>query len=119
MGRKDGNFVTDSGVTIIWDTIVQAFAASQDLEWEVLSVPDGVMIDGQKCVETPLDVGSLQKAVQRAIKRNELYGTIRVRYTRKQGGHVWLQKIEAEIYPEELESVKILNKSNRRKVRND
>lgn len=108
MGVKDGMFMTEDGARLIWDTIVCGFAASKELEWEVLGIPDGTMIEGQECISTPMSVSQLRDAIRLAIKRNELYGTVRVRYTRRKGGHVWLQKVGAELYPEQLESEKII-----------
>lgn len=92
---------------VIWDTILTAFVASNDWEWEVVGAPDGMVVEGQTCVQIPLSVNRIVDYLKRSVSRNDLKEVVRVRMSRKRGGHVWLQKVGAETHPELLESEKI------------
>lgn len=91
----------------VWDAIVIGFLASNDWECELIDVPENAMLDGHRCVNLKLSIISKRDNLVRAIRRNNLSDKLRVRISKKKGGHVWLQKVGAENHWEILESEKI------------
>lgn len=109
-------FCAEEQLHVVWDTIAMNFAASSDLEWEVVPFDETTMLKGQPCVPTPTPVSTMHDQLHKALVRNDLVDKMRIRTSRKRGGHCWLQKIGAENHPEQLASEKIAPMwTNRRK----
>lgn len=104
---SNGDFGFKYPARVLCEYIIDGFLASDELEVELVDVPENVTVDGYPVRAMEWDAEGMRDRFRRIIKEKGLGDQIRVRITRKQGGHVWLQKVGAEMYPERLSSEKI------------
>lgn len=112
-------FRPPSAAPLIFDTIVQMFLASKEMELEIVHVPEGTLVDGYPVRQFNYTPRELSMLLHKSINNMGLRGEIKTRSTQKDGGHVWLQKRGVEKHYKTLESEKIApywsKKSNRDK----
>jgi hypothetical protein len=96
--------------------IVTAFAASRDIEWEIISPKDGEIIDGFQFIDTQCTFRDLTHKLADAVHFQGYTGQVSVRHTAKQGGHCWLTRTDAMRNPDyDIESNRIIGKNRGKK----
>lgn len=103
-----GNFGFKYPGKVICEHIIDGFLASDELEVELVDVPENVTVDGYPVRAMEWDAEGMRDRFRVIIKEKELGDQVRVRLTRKHGGRIWLQKVGAEMYPERLSSEKVI-----------